>query len=45
MTGNVIEPVPKTTVVQDYMPQSPGNGAEMVGGDAEWESTSSTIPE
>lgn len=29
MTRNVIEPVPKTTVVQDYMPQSPGDGAEM----------------
>lgn len=27
MTGNVIESVPTTTVVQDYMPQSPGDGA------------------
>lgn len=29
MTGNVIKPVPKTTVVQDYMPQSPGDGAQL----------------
>ena len=29
MTGNAIDSVPKTTVVQDYMIQSPDDGAKM----------------